>query len=149
MKCQKHNYKCLWSHSLQSTQQIKHLAAWLFNVKGTLAWNFTTFVLVRSQRLDYVKILLPSSVDELMFTDVMHKRCVIGSFQLLILINKYLLDVRLWRHSITIKINVFFIKISLIINIFVMKCIENIFYLIFSAESNQKKHVYFFVQVSL
>jgi len=40
--------------------------------------------------------LLPSSVDELMFTHIMRKRCVIGSFQLLILINKHLLDVRLF-----------------------------------------------------
>jgi len=35
------------------------------------------------------------------------------------------------------------------VNNFVIKCIENIFYLIFSTESNQKKHVYFFVRVSL
>jgi len=27
------------------------------------------------------------------------------------------------------------------VNNFVIKCIENIFYLIFSTESNQKKHV--------
>jgi len=27
-------YKCLWSHSLQSIQQIKHLAAWLFYVNN-------------------------------------------------------------------------------------------------------------------
>jgi len=35
------------------------------------------------------------------------------------------------------------------VNNFVIKCIENIFYLIFSTETNQKKHVYFFVRVSI
>jgi len=34
-------------------------------------------------------------------------------------------------------------------NNFVIECIENMFYLIFSTESNQKKHVYIFVRVSL
>jgi len=28
------HYNCLWSHSLQRTHQIKHLAAWLFNVNN-------------------------------------------------------------------------------------------------------------------
>ena len=30
-----------------------------------------------------------------------------------------------------------------------MKCIENIFYFLFTVESDQKKHVQFFVRVSL
>jgi len=47
-------YKCLWSHSLQSTQQIKHLAAWLFNVNNNFisvsGWLHVHFISIAFEK---------------------------------------------------------------------------------------------------
>jgi len=56
--------KCLWSHSRQRTQQIKHLAAWLFNINNNLisvsGWLHVHFISSMMESLIKIFSLLPN-----------------------------------------------------------------------------------------